>query len=155
MIGTVAVRQRTAPQQLAHAFRPPALRGFGLAQQIRDRPLAPDEHQRLAHQLGFEHIAVALEAAAGEVRVTEEGQRLQHPTDGTGARQWARGGGHHNVQSPWALITTASPTDTVVIAAVDGDGVVGVERKRVLDSVWPSFSLRSRPAEERAEGGAP
>ena len=88
MVGTVAVGQRTATQQLPHAFRPPALGAIALDEQIADRPLPADEHQLLAQQLGFKHIAEPLKPRAREIGIAEEGQRLQHPAHS--ATVWQR-----------------------------------------------------------------
>ncbi len=85
VIGTVAVGQRTATQQLFHALGPPALRGLGLGQQIADRLTASDEHQLLTHQPGLKHIPELRKARAGEIRITEERQRLEQPGHRAGA----------------------------------------------------------------------
>ena len=107
VIGAVAVGQRAAAQQLAHADGPPALAAIRLGQQIPDRPAAADEHQRLPEQVGGKHVAVLGEALLGKARITEEGQGLQHAGHGAGARQGAGGcllgrGVHQGSSSPLA-----------------------------------------------------
>jgi len=93
VVGTVAVRQRQGPQQLAHTVWPPALDRIALGKQVADRLAAANEHGPLPQQAGFVDIAVALEAGAGEIRIAKEGKGLEHSALRWRARQGPKGGG--------------------------------------------------------------
>jgi hypothetical protein len=97
VIGAVAVGERQRPQQHAHALGPPALHRLGLGEQISHRPPAAHEYGALTEQGGFEHIAVALETGAGEVRVAKESQGFEQAAHRRCARQGQqrRGSGRH------------------------------------------------------------
>ena len=85
MPGTVAVGQGAAPQQLPHAFGPPALGGIGLGEQIADGNATTHKHHRLAQQPGLVDVAQLFKPLLGKVGISQEGERLQHPRDGSGA----------------------------------------------------------------------
>ena len=93
MISSVAVGQRQRPQQLPHTVGPPALDRLPLGEQVADRLAAPNEHGALPQQAGFIHIAVALKARTGEIRIAEEGEGFEHAAHGRGARQGPQGVG--------------------------------------------------------------
>jgi len=93
VVGTIAVRQRQGPQQLAHTVWPPALDFISLGEQVADRLAAANEHGPLPHQAGFVHIAIALKAGAGEIRIAKEGKGLEHSAQGWRAWQGPKGGG--------------------------------------------------------------
>ena len=129
MAFAAAVGQRTAPQQLTHAFGPPSLQGFALLEQIGDRPFAADEHDALSEQFGFKHIAVGVKAALGEPRIVEEIQGFLQPRHGSCARQ--RCGGH---RSCWAW----------QLQAIDASG----ERSLITTRSW-SCLLRRDPSRHK------
>ena len=93
MVDAVAVRQRQGPQQLPHTVGPPALNRIALGKQVADRLTAANEYGPLPQQAGFVHIAVALEARAGEIRIPKEGKGLEHSAQRWRARQGLEGGG--------------------------------------------------------------
>ena len=93
MIGTVAVCQGLGPQQLAHTVWPPALNGIALGKQVVDRPLSPNEHGALTQKGGTEDIAIALEAGAGEIGITQKGEGFDHSAHGRRDWQGPKGGG--------------------------------------------------------------
>ncbi len=93
MVGAVAVRQRQGPQQLTHTVGPPALDRIALGEQVANRLAAANEYGPLPQQSGFDHIAVALEAGTGEIRILKEGKGLEHSAQRWRARQGPEVGG--------------------------------------------------------------
>ncbi len=84
MVGSVAVGQRAAAQQLAHILGPPAFGGLRLGQEIVDRSAAADKHQPLGQQARFKDIAEPREAALGKGVIPEKSKGLQQAAAGAG-----------------------------------------------------------------------
>ncbi len=66
----LAVDQSKGAYKSAHTGRPPPLQPITLGEQIGDCRLTPDEHRALSQQMGFDNIAVLVEALLQKTRVS-------------------------------------------------------------------------------------
>ena len=87
MARPIAIGQRAAAEQLLHTFRPPALYGIALIQQLGYRSFAADEHNALRQQLGGEDIPVSIKTLLRKQRVIKKIKGLLQAGHGSGAGQ--------------------------------------------------------------------